>query len=334
MIDTSIPLVDLHRHLDGNIRVNTVWELAQQHAIKLPVANVSDLAPLIQVQGVEADLVSFLSKLDLMVGVLADLDAVYRVAFENVEDIVTSGLDYAELRFSPAYMAMSHRLNPSDVVAAVIDGVASASKQFDVPVKLIGILSRSFGLEACKIELEALLNHKNDIVAIDLAGDELGKPAPMFEELFKPLRNSDLNITIHAGEADGPQSIWNAINLLGAQRIGHGVRAIEDPALMQYLLTHQIGMESCPTSNLHTSTVANYAVHPIKQFLAQGLCVGLNTDDPGVSAIDIQHEYRIAAASDGLALNQEQISTLQRNGLNMAFLSDAERRQLIAKKLT
>lgn len=330
MIDSAIPLVDLHRHLDGNVRVKTIWELAQQHGIALPVSNADDFAPYVQVQGVETSLVAFLKKLDWMVEVLADLDAVKRVAYENVADAATSGLDYTELRFSPHYMGMTHKLPIEGVVEAVIDGVNSGLNEFDIKVNLIGIMSRSFGQKSCMDELSGLLTHRESLVAIDLAGDELGFPGELFTEHFKRVRNAGLAITVHAGEAAGAESMWQAITELGATRIGHGVYGITDPKLMDYLVKHKIGIESCPTSNLHTSTVSSYQTHPLRNFLHHGVLIGLNTDDPGVSAIDINHEYQVVAKE--MKLDAREMALLQTNGVEMAFLSDSERKALYAAK--
>ncbi|MEL4282152.1 MULTISPECIES: adenosine deaminase [Shewanella] len=330
MINTSIPLVDLHRHLDGNVRVNTIWELGHQHGIALPADSLETLAPFVQIQGKETSLVAFLKKLDWMVAVLADLDAVKRVAYENVADAALSGLDYAELRFSPYYMAMNHKLPIEGVVEAVIDGVKAGLKDYQVKINLIGIMSRSFGQAACTQELEGLLAHKQHIVAMDLAGDELGFPGELFNEHFKRVRDAGLAITAHAGEAAGSQSMWQAIQDLGATRIGHGVNAIHDPKLMEYLAKHRIGIESCPTSNLHTSTVSSYAEHPFRTFMDAGVLISLNTDDPGVSAIDIKHEYRIAKSE--LGLSDAELTQVQRNGVEMAFLSESERKALYAAK--
>ncbi|MCK7630419.1 adenosine deaminase [Shewanella sp. JNE10-2] len=331
MIDTSIPLVDLHRHLDGNVRVNTIWELGHQHGIALPADSLETLAPFVQIQGKETSLVAFLKKLDWMVAVLADLDAVKRVAYENVADAALSGLDYAELRFSPYYMAMNHKLPIEGVVEAVVDGVKAGLKDYNVKINLIGIMSRSFGQAACTQELEGLLAHKQHLVAMDLAGDELGFPGELFNDHFKRVRDAGLAITAHAGEAAGSQSMWQAIQELGATRIGHGVNAIHDPKLMEYLAKHRIGIESCPTSNLHTSTVVSYAEHPFRTFMDAGVLISLNTDDPGVSAIDIKHEYRIAKSE--LKLTDAELAQVQRNGVEMAFLSDSERKALYAAKV-
>ncbi|GAB3035712.1 adenosine deaminase [Bowmanella dokdonensis] len=330
MINPDVPLVDLHRHLDGNIRPRTIWELSQQHGIRLPANSYEELLPLAQVQEQTSDLLAFLQKLDYGVAVLADVNACYRVAMENMEDAHDSGLDYVELRFSPYYMARAFNLDMVQVVEAVIEGVRSGSEKFGIQANLIGILSRTFGAYTCRQELDALLACKEHITALDLAGDELGYPAELFLEHFRLARDAGWNITVHAGEADGPQSIWNAIEKLGATRIGHGVAATRDDRLMEYMAKHRIAVESCPTSNYQTATVKAIKDSPMPLFLERGLCVTLNTDDPAVSNINLENEYRVA--KEIIGLNDAQLEQVQRNGVEAAFISDAERKALYARK--
>ncbi len=330
MIDNSLPLVDLHRHLDGNIRPATVWSLAQQFNIALPERNLEAFIPHVQIRDQEADLLAFLKKLDWGVSVLGSLDACKRVAEENVADAYNAGLDYAELRFSPYYMAMAYKLPIADVVAAVVDGIKAGVKQFDIKINLIGILSRTFGVENCSAELEGLLSHKDDLVAIDLAGDECNFAGDLFKEHFKRVAKADLHCTIHAGEAAGAESVWQAINELGATRIGHGVNSYHDAKLLDYMAQHNIAIESCLTSNFQTGTINNLSQHPIKQFLAAGIPVCLNTDDPAIQGIEIKNEYQVAHQQ--LNFSQAQLKQIQENGLKVAFLSASEKKQLRAKK--
>jgi adenosine deaminase len=328
MIDRSLPLTDLHRHLDGNIRASTILQLGQQHGIALPAHTLETLRPHVQIMESEPSLMAFLSKLDWGVKVLVDYEACRRVGYENAQDLQLAGIDYAELRFSPWYMAMSHNLDPIGVVEAVIDGVQAGCKEFGVKANLIGILSRTFGQAQCERELSACLAHADKLVAIDLAGDELGFPGPLFESHFRRVRDAGLHITVHAGEAAGADSIWHAIRALGAERIGHGVKAIQDPVLMNYLAEQGIGIESCLTSNIQTSTVANYASHPLRHFLAHGIKACLNTDDPAVEGIELPYEYQVAAPAAGLT--PQEIQQAQRNGLELAFLSPEEKQALRA----
>ena len=326
MITNNLPLTDIHRHLDGNIRIETILQLGQKFNLTLPATSIEALRPFVQVIEAEPNLVAFLSKLDLGVAVLGDLDACYQVAYENVEDAKNARIDYTELRFSPYYMALKHNLPVQGVVEAVVAGVAAGSKDFNVKTNLIGIMSRSYGTEACQIELDGLLSQKDKLVAIDLAGDELGKPGDLFVNHFKQVRDAGLRVTVHAGEAAGPESIWQAIQSLGAERIGHGVKAIEDLKLMDYLVANNIGIESCITSNIQTSTIADITQHPIKKFLNHGVMASLNTDDPAVEGIELPFEYEVAAPKAGLSL--EQIKQAQINGLDIAFLSAAEKQAL------
>ncbi|MEI8655002.1 MULTISPECIES: adenosine deaminase [Vibrio] len=329
MITKNLPLTDLHRHLDGNIRTQTILDLGTKFGVKLPANNIIDLTPHVQIVEAEPSLVAFLSKLDWGVAVLGDLDACKRVAYENVEDALNAQIDYAELRFSPYYMAMKHNLPVEGVVEAVVDGVKAGIRDFGIKANLIGIMSRTFGTEACQQELNAILSQRDNIIAVDLAGDELGQPGELFTSHFKQVRDSGLNITVHAGEAAGPESMWQAIQDLGATRIGHGVKAIQDPKLMDYLAEHKIGIESCLTSNIQTSTVESLHSHPLKQFLEHGVLACLNTDDPAVEGIELPHEYEVAAPQAGLS--QEQIRQAQINGLELAFLSGSEKEALKLK---
>jgi len=323
MIDRSLPLVELHRHLDGSIRLQTILELAAEHGIELPANTIEGLAPYVHVDDSEPGLMAFLERFEHMTAVLVDADACRRVAYENVVDAGMEGIDYIELRYSPWFMAESHGMNPAEVMEACADGVRSAERDTGVRANIIGILSRTYGVDVCMKELDAILAHRDHIVGVDLAGDEFRYPAHLFKDHFERVRDAGLHVTIHAGEADGSQSVWSAIRDLGAERIGHGFRAIEDPALVEYLAEQAIGLEVCPTSNLHTSTVDNYISHPVKALADQGVKFCLNTDDPGISAIDIEHEYRVAAPATGLS--EAQIRQSQRQGLEMAFLSEDEK---------
>ncbi|HSJ59368.1 MAG TPA: adenosine deaminase [Anaerolineae bacterium] len=338
MIDPALPLIDLHRHLDGNVRLETILDLGQKHGLPLPAHDLEGLRPHVQVtHGSPADtqvpgVMAFIAKFEWMVRVLVDYDACRRVAYENVEDLVREGIDYAELRFSPWFMAEPHGLDPAGVVEAVVDGVAAGVRDFGVPAKLIGIVSRTYGPQAGHRELDALLAQRDRIAAFDLAGDEANWPGEHFRDHFRRARDAGWHITAHAGESAGPESIWQALRELGAERIGHGVRAIHDPALMDYLAEHGTGIESCLTSNVQTSTVDSYLAHPARHFLERGIRVTLNTDDPGISAIDLRYEYEVAAPAAGLSPTQ--IRQAQRNALDVAFLSIAEKQALLQASAT
>jgi adenosine deaminase len=329
VINHNYPLTDLHRHLDGNIRLSTIWQLAQEHSIVLPADSLEKLKSKVQIQQKTTDLLAFLEKMELGVSVLASEQACFRIAYENIEDAKLAGLDYVELRFSPVFMAQAHNLQIDQVVDAVIAGCKAGTKQYGVPVNLIGILSRSYGEATCHQELQALLRAKDDIVALDLAGDEKGFPAIRFKQHFKLARDAGWNITVHAGEADGPQSIRQAIDELGATRIGHSVAAREEPHLMDFMANNNISIECCLTSNFQTGACTNIADHPIKTFMERGIVVTLNTDDPGVSGIEIADEYKLAREVVGLSA--EQLAQIQLNGVEVAFAADSVKRELLSQ---
>jgi adenosine deaminase len=326
LIDPALPLIDLHRHLDGNIRLETILELGRQHNLDLPAWEVESLRPYVQVSEAQPGVMAFISKFHWMIQALADYDACRRVAYENVEDARGEGLDYVELRFSPCFMAEAHGLDPTGVVQAVCDGVAAGQRDFGLRANLIGIISRTYGPEAGWKELDALLAFKEHIVGLDLAGDEAHYPGELFVEHFQRGREAGWQITVHAGEIAGPESIWQAIDGLGARRIGHAVAALRDPALMDYMLEKEIAIEGNLTSNVQTMTSADYASHPLRHFFEHGLCVTLNTDDPGISGIDLAYEYNVAAPAAGFS--REQIRVLQGNALKAAFLSQEEKAAL------
>lgn len=331
-INPAIPVIDLHRHLDGNVRLQTILELGRKHGIKLPGATIETLRPHVQVEGVMPDLITWLNKLHWMIAVLGDYEACQRIARENVEDAHAEGLDYVELRFSPYFMAGPNQLDPTKVVEAVVAGIDEGRAKTGLKVNLIGILSRTFGVEACHAELKALLEFRAHIVALDLAGDEKNWPAERFTDHFKRGRDAGWAITVHAGEAGGAASVWSALQLLGATRIGHGIRAIDDPELLDHLGEYGIGLEINLTSNVQTNTVRDFGSHPMKQFLGHGLLATINTDDPVVSGIDLRHEYEVAAPAAGLT--ESEIQLAQRHALDLAYLKADEKAALVARKIT
>lgn len=329
-IDRQLPLIDLHRHIDGSLRLATILELGKLHRVKLPGTTLEELRPYVQISERQPGVMAFIAKMLWMTAVLGDTEACRRVAQENVEDAKREGIDYIELRFSPWFMAEPHGLDPAEVTAAVVEGVTEGAQATGVRVQLIGILSRTYGPEIARKELAALLTQREQIVALDLAGDEANFPAKLFAEHFDHGRDAGWRVTVHAGESAGPESVWDAVRLLGAERIGHGVRAMEDPALVDFLLEKKIGIEANLTSNVQTSTVPDLASHPLREMLARGLLASINTDDPGVSAIDLPYEFDVAAPAAGLS--REQIRTAQSNALETTFLSDEAREELKRKK--
>ncbi len=207
MIDPRLPLIDLHRHLDGNVRLETILELGRRHNLPLPAWDIEGLRPHVQVTAPQPGLMAFFEKFEWMRGVLVDYDACWRIAYENVEDLQREGIDYGELRFSPWFMAEPHQLDPAGVVEAVVDGVETACRNLEMRVGLIGIISRHYGVDIAWKELGALLTQRDHLKALDLAGDEANYPGELFIAHVQKARDAGWRITVHAGEDGGPQSM-------------------------------------------------------------------------------------------------------------------------------
>jgi len=317
MISQDIPLIDLHRHIEGNIRISTILDLARQHNVDLPGGDEESLRPYVQIQNQQPGVMAFLEKFTLPMRTLVNLEACRRIAYEAVLDAAAEGIDYIELRFSPWFMAESHSLSPQGVVEAVLDGVQAGKIESGIQAKLLGILSRTYGPDVAMKELEAMLPFAEHIVGLDLAGDEANFPAELFQQHFERARDVGWKATVHAGEAAGAESVWQSIKVLGALRIGHGLAIVKDPALMDFLFERQIGIEANLTSNVQTSSVPDYASHPLKTFLENGLLASINSDDPGISGIDLRYEYEVAAPKAGLS--QAQIRQAQLNAVESSF---------------
>jgi len=325
----DLPLVDLHRHLDGNVRLSTILDVSRQYGLPLPAETVEGLRAFIQVEEPIPSLPEFFKRFALLQQTFVSYEAIYRIARENLEDAAAEGLDYVELRFSPLFMAAVHHLSPLEITRAVCRALEEAS---DLPIQanLIVIMSRQFGPEGCLAELEAALEMAGrGVVAVDLAGDEAGYPGHLFVEHFRRARGAGLHVTAHAGEAAGPESVRQAVEGLGAERLGHAVRAAEDPALLDLLAERGIAVESCLTSNLQTLTVPSLAEHPLPVFLRRGIRVTLNTDDPIISGIDLAHEYGLLQR--GLGLTPQEVRQVRLNGTAAAFLSPSEKQVLLAR---
>jgi adenosine deaminase len=273
---------------------------------------------------------AFLEKFRWGMEAMVDLSACQRVAYECVEDACQEGVDYLEIRFSPAFMAEKHHLSWEGVVEAVCDGVESARQGFGIRVNVIGIISRTYGIASAEKEFLALASARERLVALDLAGDEKNGPGELFVGIFQRARDIGWQVTVHAGEICGPESIWQAIDELGATRIGHAVSAQLDPKLMDYMVENRIAVEANLTSNIQTSTVQDYIDHPLAKFLVHGIAASINTDDPSISGITLGHEYNIAAPAAGL--DRRQIAQAQQNGLTSSFLPESEKVALLVEK--
>ncbi|HEX2978634.1 MAG TPA: adenosine deaminase [Anaerolineaceae bacterium] len=327
MITPRSPRVDIHRHLEGSIRLETVLDLAKQHHLPLPAEDLAGLQKAVFLTEPVSDILLILPRFNLLIQGLVDYDACRRVAWECLEDADQEGLDYVEMRFSPLFMAEPHGLDPQSVTSAVCEAWEEARGRLRVQSRLIVILSRTYGPEACEAELACALAHRDrGVVGLDLAGDEARHPANQFASHFRRAREAGLHLTAHAGEFAGADSVRKTVLTLGVERVGHAVHAVDDPDVLDLLAEKQIAVESCPTSNLLTCAVPSFAAHPLPIFLDRGLCTVLNTDDPTLfGGISLEDEFRVAREEIGLS--DGQLTRLRENGLRAAFLTPTEKKE-------
>ncbi|HLE00284.1 MAG TPA: adenosine deaminase [Bdellovibrionota bacterium] len=282
---------ELHRHLDISLRMETLLELAQERGLEAESTSLQEFRKKIVISRPMTDLSSVLARFQIFQQVLDRPEVLERVAFEAMHDCAAEGTTQVELRFSPGFVCELSHLAWEDALDGFESGMRRALRSLpEIRAGLICIASREYGIEGVERTIEFFLKHRDRFIGFDLAGNEVEFPSRKFEGAFRQLTAADAKITIHAGEAAGPENIWEAIELLGARRIGHGVSAIRDPKLVELLVDRQICVECCPTSNWITGAVRSLENHPLPLLLKAGVPVTINTDDPTVFGVDLPYE--------------------------------------------
>lgn len=326
----ALPKVELHRHLEGSLRLDTMVDIARQHGITIP-ADVLRLSTLVQVQ--EQDkftFQNFLSKFNTLRLFYRSPDVIHRITREAIEDAARDNVRYLELRFTPVALSRAERFPLHDVINWVTSSAKEAAKNNNIIVKLIASVNRHESADLAEQVSWLAAEHLNDgIVALDLAGNEAEFKSEPFYGIFKEGKQAGLHITIHAGEWGPAIHVREAIEELGAERVGHGVRVLEDENITALARERQTALEVCITSNYQSGVVATLEEHPIIKLLEAGLNVTINTDDPSISRITLSHEY-YAACKD---LNMSH-STLRERIIAAAqagFLPEAEKQNLVSQ---
>lgn len=287
-------LIELHLHLDGSLRPETVWELAKEQNIKLPANTVDEVRDQMQVPEDCRTLEEYLTRFDLPLLVLQTREALERAAFELTEDLAKEGVTYAEIRFAPQ-LSIKGGMTQEQAVEAAIEGVKRGMEQYpSIRVGLILCCMRGEDNEEWNLQtVETARKYLGDVVcAVDIAGAESLYPTERFAPVFEKVREYGLPSTIHAGEAAGPESMKTAL-AFGAKRIGHGVAAVEDPELVRRLIEEQITLEVCVTSNYQTKVVPSIEAHPIRRLFNAGVRVTVNSDNRTVSNTNVRKELDI-----------------------------------------
>jgi adenosine deaminase len=319
----SFPKVDLHRHLEGSILPETFVEIARTYGGSLPADEVEALRPLIQMVNDPPGFHGFLNKFKVFRCFYPCREAIEEIAYRAVREAAEDAVKYLELRYSPTHFACSGRFNEREVVHWIQSAIDRASRDFAIIVIPIATISRDYGVALAEQTVNMISGLKPGyFYGLDLAGDEINNPAQPFSHIFAMAKNSGLKLSIHAGEAGSAENIYQAVEQFNAARIGHGIRAADDEALMELLKKRNILLEICLTSNLQTGVVSDIKNHPIRRLMEHGVPVSLNTDDPAISGITLADEY-IKAVQE-LDFTLEDLKTLNRTAIDHAFYPDKD----------
>jgi adenosine deaminase len=324
----ALPKIDLHRHLEGSLRLRTLAEIARQHDMDLPSRGTGELRPLVQVVDDPPDFSGFLAKFKLLRHFYLTQDVVMRLVYECVADAALDNVRYLELRFSPVALSRRRGFDLAEVIQWVTSAVDRAQRDYDIQVRLIVTIGREESIETARRVAELAVSAQDrGLAGLDLAGDEINYPTLPFADVFRWAKARGLHITIHAGEVGPASNIRQAVEEGEAERIGHGVCAGQDPMVVDLLASRKIALEMCPTSNLQTGAVAAFSKHPLRQYQAANVPVTINTDDPSISNTTLTDEYVAAVQKIGLSYAMLRQAIL--DAAQAAFLPDTERGQLV-----
>jgi adenosine deaminase len=324
----ALPKVELHRHLEGSLRLDTMLDIARQHGITIP-EDVLRLSTLVQVQ--EEDkftFQNFLAKFNTLRLFYRSPDVIHRITREAVEDAAKDNVKYMELRFTPVALSRAERFPLHDVIDWVMTSAKEAARKFGMTVRMIASVNRHEGTDIAEQVAWLAADHiKDGMVAMDLAGNEADYPSQPFYGIFKEAKQAGLHITIHAGEWGPGYNVREAIEDIGAERIGHGVRVLEDESIVALARERGTAFEVCITSNYQSGVVASLETHPLMKMLDSGLNVTINTDDPSISRITLSHEYYTAC--DDLRMPQTTLKQRIVAAAQAGFIGEAEKGRLV-----
>jgi adenosine deaminase len=323
----KLPKVDLHRHLEGSLRLKTMLEIARAQGITVPLST-GPLSSLVQVQTSEPNTYqNFLAKFNTLRMFYRSPEVIHRVTREAIEDAAQDNVRYLELRFTPVALSRAERFPLGDVMDWVCESASKAAKEFSLRVRLIASVNRHESVElAEQVAWLAADRTGRGILGLDLAGNEAEFSSVPFLGVFKEAHQSGLKLTVHAGEWAGAANVWEALETLHAERIGHGVRVLEDPETVALACERGTAFEVCVTSNFQTGVVPSLHEHPIMDMLNSGLNVLIDTDDPSISQITLSDEYQ--RVCDELGMEHMQLKERILAAARASFLPEAEREAL------
>jgi adenosine deaminase len=325
----ALPKTDLHCHLDGSLRLATILELAAQQGVRLPADTPDGLARAIHMGETCGSLEDYLTAFDVTLAVLQTEEALRRAAYELALDCAEENVRYLEVRYSPV-LHTREGLKPTAIVDAVLDGLRQAKREKGIRSNVIicGIRHMDPDTSVRLAELAVAYKGKG-VVGFDLAGAEEGNPPRHHRAALQLILDNNVNLTIHAGEAFGPESIAQAVHVCGAHRIGHGVRLRENGDLLNYVNDHRIPLEMCISSNVQTGSVSGLSAHPLKFYFDFGLRVAVSTDNRLITDTTCTRELLLAHRELGFTLDDLCMLTVQ--GFKSAFLPFREKAELLAQ---
>jgi adenosine deaminase len=323
-----LPKAELHCHLDGSVRPETLLELGREYRVVMPATDADELRDYMRVDDAR-NLEEYLARFEVTLSVMQTADALDRIAYELAMDAARDGVRYIEVRYAPV-LNIRGGLSLEAAVEAPLRGLARAERDGGAMGRVIvcGLRNLSPGISLQLAELAVAFRHRG-VVAFDLAGGELGNPASVHAAAFAFAREHDLPCTCHAGEGADASYVRDAVHTCGAHRIGHATHLIEDESLTQYVNDRRIALEICLTSNVQTRAVDSYETHPLRNYFDRGMNVVLNTDNRLMSGTTLTDEY--VHASRALGFSFDELSTIAVNGFASAFLPWEERLRLIAQ---
>ena len=320
----GLPKAELHVHHVGSASPRIVSELAARHPGTVP-SDLEELKAFFDFQ----DFAHFVQVYLAVVGLIREPEDIRLLTYEVAREMAGQNIRYAELTCTP-YTSVMAGVPIEAYVEAIESARIDAERDLDVKLRWIFDIPGEFGLPAADATLEAAVKHgPAALIGFGLGGPEVGVSRPQFKPHFDQARAQGLRSVPHAGETTGPETVWDSIRQLGAERIGHGTSSTQDPSLVEYLVEHQIALEVCPTSNIATRAVASLDEHPIRQMYDAGVLVTVNSDDPPMFGTTLNREYEIAAGL--LDLDEAGIAELAKNAVRASFLGAPEKAVLVGE---
>lgn len=322
----SIPKTEIHCHLEGAIRTQTIIDIAKENNIKLPSYEVAELDKHVKVLDQMKDLQAVLDAFDIFQRSITSPQVFERIAWELFEDCAKQNIKLFEVRFSPDWAFHGHNLDWDACLEGLLRAQEKAEKEFDMVIGIIAITSRGMGADSCVKTVDWAIHHKKYIQAVDLADGELLYPMQDFVKPILKAKDAGLKVTIHSGE-DAPASyVIDTIQNFKPDRIGHGIHSIEDMKAVEMIIEKGIALEVNPWSNYLTNSVSSIEAHPLKKLFDLGVKVTINSDDPEVLETNVNNEYRIAHETLGMSLDE--IKTCNRFAFESSFIDEAKKQRI------